>query len=173
MVQNFHRKVIAGIASLSILVTAFGAGSASAQDRRNAPQQRNNGTEQAIAAVVGIAIIGALVAKSRKDKRKSHAAAAAPKVHTAPKAHNQPHVIHGKPRHKHANRRLLPAQCLRSFQTNRGTARLFTNRCMHQTYRGVARLPQQCHRQIWTHRGQRSGWSARCLRNSGYKAARY
>ena len=173
MVQKFHRKVIAGIASLSILVTAFGAGSASAQGRHNTQQQRNNGTGQAVAAVVGLAVIGALIAKSNKDKRKSHAKAVAPKVHAAPKVHHQPQAIHGKSSHRHANRRALPAQCLHSFRTKRGTARLFTNRCMHQTFRGTARLPRQCHRQIWTRHGQRSGWSAGCLRNNGYDVAHY
>ncbi len=177
MVQHFHRKVIAGVAALSIAITAVGAGTASAQTLNHGGQQRNYGAEQTIAAILGLAVVGAIVAKNRKDKKRDRAAmqqhapqyAPAP----APKVHHKRHPVPAHKRPHHAQRLALPAQCLRAFHTDRGVARLFGQRCMHKTYRATARLPHHCHREVWTHRGYRAGWSARCLKHKGFHVARY
>ncbi|MEM7520868.1 MAG: hypothetical protein AAF307_07500 [Pseudomonadota bacterium] len=155
-----HRKFIAGITAASLLLTAIGAAPAAA-DRYK--------TERALAALLGLAVVGAIVHENRKDKDKTR------RINThRPKTVNTPPVYHPHPRPlpDRANRKLLPQRCLRSIDTHNGRARFFGQRCLNQHFRFAHRLPRACNYVFRTHRGDRRGYEARCLRDRGYRLAR-
>ncbi|MEM6758043.1 MAG: hypothetical protein AAF601_01050 [Pseudomonadota bacterium] len=144
MTLHIHRRFIALITATSIAITGFSAAPARANDEA-----------AAIAALLGLAVIGAVIADRRKDKRVV--------VHPKPPVRPLPPRV---------NRKLLPQHCLRSFQTNNGPRRIFGQRCLSRNYQYARSLPSQCHRQFWTDQGWRAGFGARCLRREGYQLAR-
>lgn len=159
-----YRKFIATIVAAAVGLTALGASPAFAD--------RDDDLARALAAVLGVAVIGSIIHDNRKKKKARHA----PRQQYQP-AHNPPRVrdhghIQPKPLPRKVRRKLLPQHCLRSFDTRRGTVRMFPRRCLERSYSFVHRLPGHCATQIRTHRGHRIGWEARCLRQSGYRLAR-
>lgn len=155
MTIQFHKKFISAIAAISILITGVSASQAEAGQYD---------AERAIAAILGLAVIGAIIAEDRKDDRRDNAVTRhTPQIQARP----LPRDVKRK-----ASRRALPQKCLRSVETRRGSARYFGLRCMEKTFRHVGRLPQACERRIRTDRGVRYGWGARCLRQNGYTIAR-
>ena len=159
-----HRKFIATVVATSILFTGFAAAPARAN-------QEDVG--RALAAIIGIAIVGAMIHDSKKDKKSKV------QVYKQPKKKVQKKQVQKKKKHVQARplprrvaQHLLPSKCLRSFETRRGTARIFGQRCLERNYEFTHRLPQHCERRVRTDRGSRFGFSARCLRKQGYKLAR-
>ena len=175
-----YRHFIATIAAASIAITAIGAVPAYAGDRD---------TVRALAAILGVAVVGKIIHDNNKKKRayrqparvhnKPHATA--PRHHTP--RHDPPRAA--KPRHdpprynpqprplpRHVSRKLLPQECFRSFETRQGKIRMFGDRCLKRNFEHVNRLPQRCHYKFGTPNGQRSGYEARCLRDAGYRLAR-
>lgn len=148
MTLRIHRQFIGLVTAAAIAITGFTAVPARAgEDEVGA----------AIAALLGLAIVGAVIHEKKKDKKKRHT------VHTP---------VHPKPLPKRVNRKLLPQHCLRSFNTDRGYRRMFGQRCLNKSYHHVHSLPHTCHREIYTDRGWRGGYSARCLNRHGYQLAR-
>lgn len=160
MAITTHRKFIAAVAALSILITGFGAVQAQAADRN---------TERALAAILGLAVIGAIIASERDDDRDRQTQKV---IRPAPTIQARPLPDDLRPQRHAAGRKALPEQCLRDVRTRDGTARYFGVRCMNQNYRFVNRLPNRCERRIQTNHGVRYGWGARCLRQEGYTLAR-
>ncbi len=155
-----HRKFIAAIAAASIFITGISAAPVRAGD---------DDVARALAAIVGLAIVGAAINEARDDRKKK-ASVTRKKVHK----HHQvkkPHHIHPRPLPHRARRNLLPGECLYSFDTYEGPARVFGARCLERNYRYVNSLPQSCLRRVWTDRGTRYGYGARCLRRQGYQLA--
>ena len=160
MPKNNPNRIIGAIAALAIFVTAIGAGSAQAADRSNA-----NG---ALAALLGLVVIGAIIHEKNEDDRRERrrAEAAAKQKSQAHKARPLP------PRVRRALQ--LPQSCVRDvFDRNGNRARILGQRCMVRNYNHVQSLPQACERIVRTDRGIRRGWSARCLRRDGYQIAAY
>ena len=155
-----HRKFIAGITAASLLLTALGAAPAAA-DRYK--------TERALAALLGLAVVGAIVHENRKDKDKApHVSKPRPKtVHNTPVYNPRP-----RPLPDRANRKLLPQRCLRTLDTYNGRARFFGQRCLNRHFSFAHRLPRACSYVFRTERGDRRGYEARCLRDRGYRLAR-
>ncbi|MEM8656349.1 MAG: hypothetical protein AAGF36_16580 [Pseudomonadota bacterium] len=151
MALRIHRQFIGTIAAVAIAITGFTAAPARAGDDE---------VGAALAALLGLAIVGAVIHDKKKDRKKRHT------VHTP--VHPQP-----KPLPKRVNRKLLPQHCLRSFHTDRGNRRLFGQRCLHKHYKFVDSLPHRCHREVYTHRGWRQGYGARCLSRHGFQLARH
>lgn len=151
MTLRIHRQFIGIIAAAAIAITGFTAAPARAGDDE---------VGAALAALLGLAIVGAVIHEKKKDKKKRHT------VHTP--VHPKP-----KPLPKRVNRKLLPAHCLRSFHTDQGKRRLFGQRCLHKHYRHVDSLPYRCHREVYTDRGWRQGYGARCLNRHGFQLARH
>jgi hypothetical protein len=150
MTLRIHRQFIGAIAAAAIAITGFTAAPARAGDDE---------VGAALAALLGLAIVGAVIHDKKKDKKRHQ-------VHTP---------VHPKPIHKpkRVNRKLLPQHCLRSFSTDRGHRRLFGQRCLHKNYKFVNSLPHSCHREVYTHRGWRAGYGARCLSRHGFQLARH
>lgn len=168
MTRRIHRKFIAAIAAASIAITGFSAAPARAgQDEVGA----------ALAALLGLAIVGAVI-KDKRDDRKERHAAPQPQVH---KPHHKPNHIkrhkqhaHPKPLPHRVSRKLLPQRCLFNLPNDNGRyLNVFGQRCLNRHYQHVASLPQQCGRRVWTQRGARFGYAARCLNKHGYQLARH
>lgn len=167
-----YRKFIATITAASIALTAIGAAPAFAGNRE---------TTQAIATILGLAVVGKLI-HDRNDRKKDRHQNSTPAYHP-PKPHVQQHhtpnytppAYHEpkpRPLPQRANRKLLPKQCFRSFETYRGKVRMFPSRCLNRNYDYAYRLPRQCEYTFNTPRGERRGYEARCLRDRGYRLAR-
>jgi hypothetical protein len=175
-----YRKFIATVTAASIALTALGTAPAAAADQRQ--------TANAIAAIIGLAVVGKLI-HDRKDRDKQE-------VHHKPQ--HKPQPVHPKPqqieRHpkphtpsfqtqrldqptprplpQRASRKLLPRECLRSFDTRRGKVRMFPNLCLTRNYAQAHRLPQKCFYVFNTRKGERRGYEAQCLRERGFRLAR-
>lgn len=159
-----YRKFISTIIAASVALTAFGAAPAFAD--------RDDDLARALAAILGVAVIGSVI-NDHKKKKKAHRV----QRREYQPAHNPPRVrdrgyVDPKPLPRKVRRKLLPPNCLRSFDTRRGTVRMFPRRCLERSYSFINRLPEHCATRIKTHRGKRMGWEAHCLRQSGYRLAR-
>lgn len=158
-----YRKFIATISAAAIAITATGATPAFADDRDAA---------RAIAAILGLAVVGKII--HDKNKRKDHA-----HHHQSPprkKAHQPPRYnqgdLHPRPLPRRVDRKLLPGKCLRSYRTTHGKTRMFGRKCLRNNYNHVRSLPRHCLYVFDTPRGDRRGYEARCLRREGYRLAR-
>jgi hypothetical protein len=158
-----HRKFIATIAAASILITGFAAAPARAN-------QEDVG--RALAALLGVAIVGAAIHENNKKKKKEQARVYKKPKQKVHKPVHQKHKVKPRPLPRRASKHLLPGRCLHSFETRRGTMRIFGQRCLERHYGFTHRLPQHCERRVRTDRGPRYGFGARCLRKQGYKLAR-
>lgn len=162
MPKNKPNRVIGAIAALAICITAIGAGSAQADSR--------NAAGGALAALLGLAVIGAIIHENKEDERRERRRAEA-----AAQAKKKRNALEARPLPPRVRRSLnLPKSCVRTFyRTNGNPARILGQRCMDRTYAHVQSLPRACERVVRTDRGLRRGWGARCLRREGYQIAAY
>lgn len=162
-----YRKFIGTIAAAAIAITALGTTPVRADE-----YDRN----RAIAALLGLAVVGAIIHKNKRDDRAEHDRVQPHRRTVQPDA--RPHRrrvqpgVNPRPIPRRVNRRLLPGNCLRSYETRRGTYRGFGQRCMQNNYRFVHDLPNHCLIKLKTRDGRRNAYEARCLRNAGYRLAR-
>jgi hypothetical protein len=151
MKRKIHHKVIMTIAGLAVIVAGFGMSS-----RAEAGEDRE--IERVIATILGIAVLGAILADDEPQPQVSH--------------DHRPARIKPRPLPPRIAKTILPSHCLRRFETDRGPRRIYTQRCMSRNFDQVTSLPRACERVIRTDRGRRVGWGARCLRESGYQVSR-
>jgi hypothetical protein len=164
-----YRRFIATITAAAIAITAIGALPAAADERD---------TARALAAILGLAVVGKIIHDNRKDDRvQRHQPAPVyrqkqhkQQVYNPPRYQNQ--HVQPRPLPQRVDRKLLPGQCLRSFDTRGGKVRMFGRKCLNNNYQYTRRLPQQCLQVFRTNRGDRQGYEARCLRQNGYSLAR-
>ncbi|MEL6450537.1 MAG: hypothetical protein AAFQ19_04705 [Pseudomonadota bacterium] len=151
MTLRIQRRFIALVAGAAIVLTGFTAAPARAG---------NDEAAAAIAALLGLAIVGAVV-KDRRDDRKAR------------ERRVEPDVVYPRPVPRRIHKTLLPQRCLRNVRTDTGrSVALFGQRCLHRHYDNVQHLPQSCRRQVWTYEGTRRGYGARCLSKHGFHLAR-
>jgi len=155
MKRACHHKFIAGVIALSMLITAGAAAPARAD---------GEDVGKALAAILGLAIVGAVIADSQKDKR---AKVVEPYIEPV-----RPGKVRPRPLPRQVNRKLLPQRCLRHFHLRQGTMPGFGRHCLSRHFQFVHELPGRCVREVWTDRGRRGVYSARCLRHQGYQLAR-
>lgn len=178
------RKFISTLCAAAVALTAISSTPAQADN--------NDDLARALAAVLGVAIIGKIIHdKNDRDDRKvtrRHQPEPVYRTHKKKQVTRQEHRLQPRdlPRRverdrkrrkdhqqtRRVDRKLLPGQCLRSFDTRRGSVVMFGRRCLENNYRFTNRLPQQCAQRIRTRNGKRTGYDARCLRNSGYRLTR-
>jgi len=152
------RKFIATILAASIAVTSLSARPAAAL------------TDEQLGALlfggIALAVIGKAASKRRSE----------PEIVTPPRRDDRyyPHP----PRHRdvqppryRADRKLLPANCLRTFDQRRGQVRMFGARCLQRDFRYSNRLPNACRISARTTRGVRHGYTPHGLRRHGYRMA--
>jgi len=155
------RQVINTVAAAAIALVGVSAAPAHAEQ---------NDVAKALAAVLGIAVIGKIIHDRNKrdddvvQRRRPDDRVSRPHRHVDP--------VHPRPLPRRANRKLLPQNCFRSFDTHQGRVRMFGRNCLQKHYAFADRLPRECRQRIKTHRGKRVGYGARCLRDYGYQLAR-
>ncbi|MEM8579156.1 MAG: hypothetical protein AAGF60_15010 [Pseudomonadota bacterium] len=121
----------------------------------------NDDAARALAAILGLAIVGKIIHDNRKDDR--HVV-----TRRAPRD-----TVHPRPLPRRVDRKLLPQQCFRTFYNARGREiRGFGQRCMNRNYDFVRSLPRACATDVQTRRGWGTAYRARCLRDQGYRLAR-
>jgi hypothetical protein len=144
------RKFISFITAAALTITTLGSTPATAGEHE---------TARALAALLGVAVVGAILHDRHKDKKVRHGA---------------PRRVHEPPRYqppKRVDRKLLPQQCFRSYETYNGKVRMFGNRCLKNNYAFAHKLPRRCLYIFDTPKGDRRGYEARCLRREGYRLA--
>jgi len=164
----FPTRLIGTVTAVAMAFTTVAAAPAHADDRRNA---------RIAATILGLAVVGAIIHDKKKDKKQER------QVHRAPVQNNKVYkerrkeavrhrgTVQPRPLPQRINRKQLPQNCLRSFETRQGRAHMFGRRCLERNYRAANRLPQNCAITIRTDRGKRAGYDARCLRRNGYTLA--
>ncbi|UWR26177.1 hypothetical protein K3757_17315 [Sulfitobacter sp. S223] len=164
----FPSRLIGTVTAAAMALTTIAAVPAHADDQRNA---------RIAATILGLAVIGAIVNDHKKDKREERKVYRAPvqqkKVYKERRREVVRHrgAVQPRPLPRRVDRKLLPQNCLRSFETRQGRAHMFGRHCLERHYRSVHRLPRNCAMTIRTYQGKRSGYDARCLRRSGYRLA--
>lgn len=155
-----HQKVIGTIVGLALVITAASAAPARAD---------SEDVNRALAAIVGLAIVGAAIANANNDDHprvQTH-------VYSNPRPRQvQPRHVQPRPLPNVARGKILPAHCMRHFQVNKGHLRAFGHRCLQNNFAGTRYLPAQCHRKIQARGGHRNVYGLRCLRQYGYEIAR-
>lgn len=157
--RSLHRKFIALVAGLSIAITGLSVAPAAADQ---------DDTARALAAILGLAIVGAAIHNSRKDDDRVTR-------HDSYRPDYRPDHRPVRPRPlppRADNRKLLPQACLRTFQTRQGNINGFGDRCLSKNYRYSNSLPRACEVRFRNRNGYGLGYDARCLRHQGYQLAR-
>lgn len=172
-----YRRFIATVTAASIAITALGSVPARADERDVA---------RALAAILGIAVVGKIIHDKKKDKERAVARQRAAPIyetqrvrpryveprHVEP-SHVEPRHVEPRPLPRHVrNNKLLPKQCFRSYDTRRGPVRMFGRKCLKNNFRHANSLPKHCKVRVNTYNGKRNGYQARCLRDAGYRLAR-
>ena len=143
--RSLRTTFTAGVLATSLALAAMTPTSASARM-----------SEDEIAALLGLLVIGAAIHNSRNDDRPSTPAPAP--------AQQRPN----------RNWQVLPSQCLTTVETRRGQAvRMFGQRCLNRNYQHTNRLPAACQVQVRSENGnRRQGYRANCMRNQGFRMSR-
>lgn len=160
-----HRRLISTVVAASLAVTSLTTTPAQAGDRD---------TARALAAIAGIAVLGAII-NDRNDRKQSQAQTVTrsqPYKRNDVFTHVEPRRIDRNKQQRQANRKLLPGRCLQSLQTRQGKVRMFGARCLQNSFSHANRLPSECGVRVRTNQGARRGYEARCLRSHGYQLAR-
>ena len=143
MMTPFARLATTVTLSLGIALSPISAAPASAKDN----------TDAWVAALLGLAIVGAII-DDKNDRRRDR------DVH----------------RPDRPSRKALPGRCLKRFETRDGTKRFWGARCLERHYDRAHRLPARCEVTIKTRnrhgdRVRRDVFKPRCLRREGYTVA--
>lgn len=111
--------------------------------------------EEVAAIAAGLIIVGAI--SSSNNNR-------ATKVTRTSPATSLGHSV------RNSNRRdVLPANCVRRFNTDRGVRNLAIQRCLTRAGFNANRLPDRCEVRVRTDRGVRTAFRQRCLENAGFR----
>jgi len=162
------RRFIATVVSAAIAVAVIG----------NAPARADEALARTLAAIVGIAVVGAVIQNQLEDDKKEKRAKRVSK--------NRSGVIYSNARHKdnvikrapprrqthRVNRFLLPGDCLRSFSSPNGRYRVFGRTCLERNFGFTRQLPKACKVKFRANNKNRVGYGARCLGRAGYQLAR-
>jgi len=151
-----YRRFISFIAAAAIAITALGAAPAYADDRDLA---------KALAAILGVAVIGKIIHDNNKKKREQVVSRnAPPPVYSAPRPRSRHHDRYDQPRPRHAYEQLRPRQ---TYEPPRPRQQV-----PHVQPRPLPRhvdsklLPGQCFRSVDTRRGTYQVFGVSCLKQN-------
>ena len=154
-----HRTFISIILAAAIAVTGMTA----------APARADNDAAKVIAGVAALAIIGAVIAEERKDRRRKAAARNHVSKHQYNHGKRYQDGGHRYRYQKRSKRHALPVRCRRDGFTRRGEVYGYGRRCLLNNYSQFNALPHDCAvRARGYNGGQRVIYSGRCLRKHGY-----
>lgn len=146
MFRNLTNSLIAA----TLVLSSFTATPAHADEKDVA---------KALAAIIGIAVVGKIIKDAKDDKKKVTRRRPLPPLEPRP----MPDLVDDK---------LLPPHCLRTFDTYDGAKHMFGRRCLEKHYFFAQYLPDRCLRYLDTFNGFREAYAPRCLRRKGYSLAR-
>ncbi len=156
-----HRKFITLIVATAIAVTGFGT-----QVRAG-----EKDVAKALAGLAFLAIIGAAIHDSNKDK--PVVSSRNPKPDYRRPTHRHHRAVKPRPLPPHVARKILPRSCLRTFETgHRNQIKVLGRECLNRTYGYTQKLPRTCAERVWSRRGARSGFNVHCLQQNGYRISR-
>ena len=168
-----YRQFIAAVITAAIVITGFSAAPARAGQ---------NDLAKALAALAGLAVLGAVIKTVRDDDKKARPQR---EVRRTEPVHrfglDERNPRHGRFEHREVkprplprrvHRKLLPQQCLHSVADKGRRLRVFGQRCLERHYMHVKKLPRKCERRYSFERATHRGYDARCLSGKGYKLAR-
>ena len=162
------RKFIAAVVCTALSVTAIGA----------APAKADEDLAKALATIVGIAIVGKVISDKLDDDKPPTQTVARNRAYDNFRFENNANTDRvitpwePRPLPRRVERRLLPGDCLRSFETSDGRVRVFGKRCLERNYSYNQSLPRSCAVRFRVNNKKRRGYDARCLRREGYQLAR-
>ena len=179
------RRFVGAVAALAVAIALVGP--------RNA--QADEDLFRALAVVAGVAVVGKVLSDraernekrdaKRKAKKKEKAEAVATRRYdVAPydswrpvarpvwQHDREPRDVAPRPLPREVRRKLLPGDCLRSYETWDGRQRVFSDRCLIENYSHARSLPRACKVSFRVRGELRRGYDARCLRDEGYQLAR-
>lgn len=107
--------------------------------------------EEAAALIGGLALIGILASQGN-----NRAEASTPSTPVYSPTPQRPWNV-------------LPAQCLRRVETDRGVRSLAGERCLERNGARISRLPERCEVRVRTNRGLRDAYRQRCLEKAGFR----
>ncbi|MBS9718040.1 hypothetical protein ACFFUT_07525 [Pseudohalocynthiibacter aestuariivivens] len=153
------KSFIAAILAVSLAITGV-----------TATQAKADGSDIA-KVLLGLAIVGGIAAAvDNNNDRRAAQHAPATRDRYGDRYYNDGGIHQRNYRPQNRRRAVLPAQCLRTFQTYNGPRDAFGARCLNRNA-GNIRLPNRCARQLNTPRGTRHVYSARCLDRQGYRVS--
>lgn len=153
---------ITSVVTLS-LTLALTPAAANSNPHHYRQSETNQDVATFIAALFGLAALGAILSDDDEDKKYTH----------RPKRVHKPKVQ--KPKRPKFKR--LPSQCLRRHNTQFGKVRYWGEYCLRQNGVRVANLPRQCANSAVV-RNQKGKYVARkvyepsCMRANGYRKTR-
>ncbi|MBT8153516.1 hypothetical protein KMP13_06320 [Epibacterium ulvae] len=153
-----HRKFIALILGLSLVVSGFSA----------APARADGDVAKFIAGAVVLGLIGAAVNDARKDRNRgqySYSQGSRSNTHTRHDKHNN----RVRPLPSSVARYDLPAHCAKVVSQNNRNRTVVSQRCLSRNYGYVNSLPGQCRLSIRDGYKQRTAYRTRCLQKHGYR----
>ncbi len=175
-----HRKFIALIVALAVVVTGVSASQARAQDNRNL-----------LGGLAALALLGAAVHHYSKDEKKKNTRPVTRNVYQEHHHHYQPrhtqkvykkkHKKHHAHKQRHYNqypvrplpkrvaRYDLPQRCLRTFQNYSSRHPLLGPKCLNKHYKHARSLPHQCKVGFWNGKHVKRAYEPACLRQHGYR----
>ena len=137
-----------------LIATTLIAGAMALNPMASAPAQAGD-TKDAIGIILGLAALAAIANEIDDNRASRHNRA----------SRNSVIIRNNNQRHR---ARVLPAQCLRTLETDRGLRNVLRARCLERNGVRTARLPDRCERTIQTRRGFGTGFAARCLQRQGF-----
>ncbi|AKS47601.1 hypothetical protein SAMN05444287_2745 [Octadecabacter temperatus] len=151
--RSLKTTITAGLLATTLAFTAVAPNSAAARM-----------SDDEIAGLLGLLVIGAAIHSSRNNDRTSEPA---PTINRSDRNERHDRGVR--------NWQVLPAQCLTTAQTRRGaTVRMFGQRCLNNNYQFTNRLPQDCRVNFRGERGaHRQGYDVACMRNAGFRTNRH
>ena len=161
------RKFIAAVAGAALAVTAIGA----------LPARADENLARALAAIVGVAIVGKVISDSLDDddrtvSRNRYEDHNMYWQHDRHPADTVSRRVEPRPLARHDRRYLLPGDCLRSWTSRGERYRVFGKACLERNYKYTDSLPRSCEVKLRVNNKKRRGYDARCLRRAGYQMAR-
>ncbi|MEM9343339.1 MAG: hypothetical protein AAGA87_09850 [Pseudomonadota bacterium] len=134
-----------------LIATTMIAGALALNPMASAPAQAGD-AKDVLGVIVGLAALAAIaneIDNNRDNRARSR-------------------VVIRNNNHTRHRSRVLPSQCLRTLETDRGFRNVLRARCLERNGVRTARLPDRCERTVQTRRGFGTAFAARCLQRQGF-----
>lgn len=127
-----------------------------------------------IGALLGLAVLGAIVNEVGNDRDKSSDAQATRRSQTPDWRKRQRNTGDRYYGHRHNSRpaRILPGECLRVVENRKNDRFVLPETCLNRAGIRSRELPGRCESRLPTRRGRIDVYGARCLADAGWRLPR-